>query len=659
MQPSPQIVQYATGNGTVTAIVQQPPQLIQHANGQTVAIAAPPQVNFAGQQQPQAAPVVIGAPTGQPTQFVQVATPQGVQLVPVNAVAQQPQHVHLQNQLQNQLVQQQLAVQQSAAGQQPAQVADATRLQLHQQQQLLAAQQQQQQMLLQQQMHNATAATAGVHMAPQIIQCGPGNGIIVNAAVPAQPQLIQNANGQIFAITPAQPAFVNYGISANGTPVPLLVNQPAGQCVQVATPQGIQLVPAASIAAQQQLMQQQATIAAQQQASQQHSQNQAHSQNTANNNLPQASDATRLHVQQIIQEQQAAILQQQLQQQHIQQQQQAMAKKEASHHTQIRHLLPANAIPQHTSVVQETQTSLPNSDSEDSKSEYSNHSASTVSNRSVNQTVSSTTSSINKAIAPKPPSNTPSHTTTHVQTMRVASDGQTASTSTSMTPPLTTSPGIDQEPESTTHHGSLSMLASEWLFVLEWLDHCFVRFSESSIAETINNTDAAIVDGVNLSDIRDFAKQFKLRRLQLGLTQTQVGMALSATQGPSYSQSAICRFEKLDITPKSAQKIKPVLEAWMSEAETKLQNGNPAALSEFMGSESNKKRKRRTSFTPQALDLLNEFFKKNTHPSSLEMTELAERLNYEREVVRVWFCNKRQALRNTVRRYEDGPNSAM
>jgi len=49
------------------------------------------------------------------------------------------------------------------------------------------------------------------------------------------------------------------------------------------------------------------------------------------------------------------------------------------------------------------------------------------------------------------------------------------------------------------------------------------------------------VDGVNLDEIREFAKQFKIRRLSLGLTQTQVGQALSATEGPSYSQSAICR----------------------------------------------------------------------------------------------------------------------
>lgn len=78
------------------------------------------------------------------------------------------------------------------------------------------------------------------------------------------------------------------------------------------------------------------------------------------------------------------------------------------------------------------------------------------------------------------------------------------------------------------------------------------------------------MDGINLEEIKNFARAFKMRRLSLGLTQTQVGMLLSATEGPSYSQSAICRFEKLDITPKSAQKIKPVLERWMKEMEEKF-----------------------------------------------------------------------------------------
>ncbi|KAM9774541.1 POU domain, class 6, transcription factor 2 isoform 1-T3 [Syngnathus typhle] len=200
------------------------------------------------------------------------------------------------------------------------------------------------------------------------------------------------------------------------------------------------------------------------------------------------------------------------------------------------------------------------------------------------------------------------------------------------------------------------------------------------------------VDGVNLEEIREFAKAFKIRRLSLGLTQTQVGQALSAAEGPAYSQSAICRhtilrshfflpqeaqestiassltgklnpgllyparFEKLDITPKSAQKIKPVLERWMAEAEARHRSGMQN-LSDFIGSEPSKKRKRRTSFTPQALEILNSHFEKNTHPSGQEMTEIAEKLNYDREVVRVWFCNKRQALKNTIKRLKQPDNN--
>lgn len=38
-------------------------------------------------------------------------------------------------------------------------------------------------------------------------------------------------------------------------------------------------------------------------------------------------------------------------------------------------------------------------------------------------------------------------------------------------------------------------------------------------------------------------------------------------------------------------------------------------LTEFIGVEPSKKRKRRTSFTPQALELLNAHFERNTHPS--------------------------------------------
>ena len=32
------------------------------------------------------------------------------------------------------------------------------------------------------------------------------------------------------------------------------------------------------------------------------------------------------------------------------------------------------------------------------------------------------------------------------------------------------------------------------------------------------------------------------------------------------------------------------------------------------------------------------------------MTDMANKLTYDREVIRVWFCNKRQALKNNIKK---------
>jgi len=38
-----------------------------------------------------------------------------------------------------------------------------------------------------------------------------------------------------------------------------------------------------------------------------------------------------------------------------------------------------------------------------------------------------------------------------------------------------------------------------------------------------------------------------------------------------------------------------------------------------------------------------------------EMTELADKLNFDREVIRVWFCNKRQTLKNSAKKLTISP----
>ncbi|CAF1566178.1 unnamed protein product, partial [Adineta steineri] len=65
-----------------------------------------------------------------------------------------------------------------------------------------------------------------------------------------------------------------------------------------------------------------------------------------------------------------------------------------------------------------------------------------------------------------------------------------------------------------------------------------------------------------------------------------------------------------------------------------LKNG-PSNLHELVTDLNAKKRKRRTSFTPQALEKLNDAFELNTHPSGVDMSTLAQQLNYDREVIRV------------------------
>jgi hypothetical protein len=49
---------------------------------------------------------------------------------------------------------------------------------------------------------------------------------------------------------------------------------------------------------------------------------------------------------------------------------------------------------------------------------------------------------------------------------------------------------------------------------------------------------------------------------------------------------------------------------------------------------------------------LNDAFELNTHPSGVDMSILAQQLNYDREVIRVWFCNKRQALKNSAKKFK-------
>lgn len=112
--------------------------------------------------------------------------------------------------------------------------------------------------------------------------------------------------------------------------------------------------------------------------------------------------------------------------------------------------------------------------------------------------------------------------------------------------------------------------------------------------------------------------------------------------GNDFSQTTISRFEALNLSFKNMCKLKPLLQKWLEDADTIT--SSPAALAG--DSESNdpnsRRRKKRTSIDSAVRVALEKTFLQNSKPTSEEISMVADNLQMEKEVVRVWYCNRRQ-----------------
>uniref|UniRef100_A0A3Q4B4H2 POU domain protein n=1 Tax=Mola mola TaxID=94237 RepID=A0A3Q4B4H2_MOLML len=139
-------------------------------------------------------------------------------------------------------------------------------------------------------------------------------------------------------------------------------------------------------------------------------------------------------------------------------------------------------------------------------------------------------------------------------------------------------------------------------------------------------------------ELEHFAKQFKQRRIKLGFTQADVGLALGTLYGNVFSQTTICRFEALQLSFKNMCKLKPLLNKWLEEADSST--GSSSSIDKIAAQ--GRKRKKRTSIEVSVKGVLETHFLKCPKPSAQEIGSLADSLQLEKEVVRVWFCNRRQ-----------------
>lgn len=139
-------------------------------------------------------------------------------------------------------------------------------------------------------------------------------------------------------------------------------------------------------------------------------------------------------------------------------------------------------------------------------------------------------------------------------------------------------------------------------------------------------------------DLERFAKEFKQQRIKFGSSQADVGQALGTLYGNVFSQTTICRFEALQLSFKNMCKLKPLLAKWLEE--TNNNNGIPGGVDKLSSQAG--KRKKRTSIENSVKGVLENHFCKDPKPSAQEIAVLAEGLQFDKEVIRVWFCNRRQ-----------------
>ncbi|XP_068591807.1 POU domain, class 2, transcription factor 2 isoform X3 [Cebidichthys violaceus] len=171
---------------------------------------------------------------------------------------------------------------------------------------------------------------------------------------------------------------------------------------------------------------------------------------------------------------------------------------------------------------------------------------------------------------------------------------------------------------------------------------------EVSGVTTVPSVTSHTEEPSDLEELEQFARTFKQRRIKLGFTQGDVGLAMGKLYGNDFSQTTISRFEALNLSFKNMCKLKPLLEKWLNDAETMSIDctlPSPSSLSSSsMGFDGlpGRRRKKRTSIETNVRVALERAFMTNQKPTSEEILMIAEQLNMEKEVIRVWFCNRRQ-----------------
>nr|AJC97785.1 POU domain class 5 transcription factor 1 [Oryctolagus cuniculus] len=139
-------------------------------------------------------------------------------------------------------------------------------------------------------------------------------------------------------------------------------------------------------------------------------------------------------------------------------------------------------------------------------------------------------------------------------------------------------------------------------------------------------------------ELEQFAKLLKQKRITLSYTQADEGLTLGVLFGKVFSQTTICRFEALQLSFKNMCKLRPLLQKWVEEADN---NENLQEICKA-GTLVQARKRKRTSIENRVRGNLENMFLQCPKPPLQQISHIAQQLGLEKDVVRVWFCNRRQ-----------------
>ena len=154
--------------------------------------------------------------------------------------------------------------------------------------------------------------------------------------------------------------------------------------------------------------------------------------------------------------------------------------------------------------------------------------------------------------------------------------------------------------------------------------------------------------------LAEFGKKFKEHRIQFGYTPADVAQLINTRSGSTgdipICEGRVLRFESGSLSLHEMQRLVMMMEVFLMDVGW----ADEEQFKELTKNIYNPKRgrKKRTLIESHHREKLEEEFNKNSRPTVAQLNEIANRVGMDKGAVRIWFCNKRQKLRQKAKEDE-------